>query len=90
MACARSGFGELALLYSAPRAATVLAVTDCKLWVMDRAVYGAIKRAHQEELAALKRQMVTSVPMLAQLSEVPLLGPLLSLPLSFWFLASLP
>ena len=65
-----SGFGELALLYSAPRAASVVAVTDCKLWVMERAVYAAIKRAYQEELAALKRKMVTSVPLLAQLSEV--------------------
>ena len=66
---ARSGFGELALLYSAPRAATVAAVTDCKLWVMDRGAYGAIQRAHQAELAAAKRALLASVPMLAQLSE---------------------
>ena len=32
----RSCFGELALLYSAPRAATVRAATPCKLWVMER------------------------------------------------------
>ncbi|EIE24738.1 putative cGMP-dependent protein kinase [Coccomyxa subellipsoidea C-169] len=64
-----SGFGELALLYSAPRAATVLAVTDCKLWVMERAVYNSIKRTYQEQVAALKRKMVSSVPMLAVLSE---------------------
>ena len=70
LAALRSGFGELALLYSAPRAASVVAVTDCKLWVMERAVYAAIKRAYMEELAALKRKMVTSVPLLAQLSEV--------------------
>ena len=31
-----SCFGELALLYSAPRAATVRAATPCKLWVMER------------------------------------------------------
>ncbi|KAK9909485.1 hypothetical protein WJX75_003002 [Coccomyxa subellipsoidea] len=64
-----SGFGELALLYSAPRAATVLAVTDCKLWVMERAVYNSIKRTYQDQVAALKRKMVSSVPMLAVLSE---------------------
>lgn len=68
---AHSGFGELALLYSAPRAASVLAITDCKLWVMERAVYMAIKRTYQEQLAALKRKMVASVPILAVLSEVP-------------------
>jgi CRP-like cAMP-binding protein len=65
-----SGFGELALLYSAPRAATVMAVTDCKLWMMERAVYNAIKRTHLEQIAALKRKMVSSVPLLAVLSEV--------------------
>ena len=65
-----SGFGELALLYSSPRAASVLAITDCKLWVMERAVYMAIKRTYQEQLAALKRKMVASVPILAVLSEV--------------------
>ena len=37
LAC-RSGFGELALLYSAPRAASVRATTDCRLWVMERQV----------------------------------------------------
>ena len=68
----RSGFGELALLYSSPRAASVLAITDCKLWVMERAVYLAIKRTYQEQLAALKRKMVASVPILAVLSEVAL------------------
>lgn len=48
----------------------MLAVTDCKLWVMERAVYNSIKRTYQEQVAALKRKMVSSVPMLAVLSEV--------------------
>ena len=65
-----SCFGELALLYSAPRAATVRTVTECALWVMDRAVYGAIKQAYMEQLAADKRKMIDRVPMLAVLSEV--------------------
>lgn len=35
-----SAFGELALLYSAPRAATVKAIADGKLWVSGRARAG--------------------------------------------------
>mmetsp|Transcript_22819 Transcript_22819/g.31306 ORF Transcript_22819/g.31306 Transcript_22819/m.31306 type:complete len:321 (+) Transcript_22819:35-997(+) len=32
-------FGELALMYDAPRAATVICKTDMKLWAMDRLTY---------------------------------------------------
>lgn len=32
-------FGELALMYSAPRAATVRAVTDAKIWAVDRQTF---------------------------------------------------
>jgi len=38
-------FGELALIYGSPRAATVKAKTDCKLWVIDRLTYRNIKMA---------------------------------------------
>ena len=65
-----SGFGELALLYNAPRAATVTAETKCRLWVMDRAVYVAIKRAYTEQLATQKRDLLDRVPMLSTLSQV--------------------
>ena len=34
-----SGFGELALIYGTPRAATVIAGTDVKLWGIDRDSY---------------------------------------------------
>ena len=35
-------FGELALLYNAPRAATIKAKTDCTLWVLDRETFNNI------------------------------------------------
>jgi len=31
-----NGIGELALLYSKPRSASILATKDCKLWFIDR------------------------------------------------------
>jgi cAMP-dependent protein kinase regulator len=46
------GFGELALLYNAPRAATITAKTDCILWSLDRDTFNHIVRnsaAHKRE-----------------------------------------
>jgi CRP-like cAMP-binding protein len=37
-----TSFGELALMYNTPRAATIKANTDCKLWVIDRSTYRGI------------------------------------------------
>ncbi|CAK9087486.1 cGMP-dependent protein kinase egl-4 (Egg-laying defective protein 4) [Durusdinium trenchii] len=39
---AGNSFGELALIYTAPRAATVRAVSDSELWVMDRSDFKKI------------------------------------------------
>ncbi len=33
------GFGELALLYDSPRAATVIATSDVKTWAIDRVTF---------------------------------------------------
>ena len=37
-----SAFGELALMYNTPRAASVKASSDCVLWAIDRATYRGI------------------------------------------------
>eukprot|EP00798_Chlamydomonas_sp_ICE-L_P007831 gene7831-1030_t len=61
-------FGELALLFSAPRAATVCATSDCKIWVMDRAAYNTIKRNFTEERYASRHKLLDSVAPLKVLS----------------------
>ena len=35
-------FGELALLYNAPRAATIIANEECQLWQLDRNTFSHI------------------------------------------------
>lgn len=49
-------FGELSLLYNAPRAATIIANEECLLWKLDRGTFNHIvkdaankKRAHYEQ-----------------------------------------
>ena len=43
-------FGELALLYNAPRAATIKSDTDCELWSLDRGTFNHIvKDASQKK-----------------------------------------
>ena len=35
----QGSFGDLALMYNSPRAATIKAVSDCTLWALDRAFF---------------------------------------------------
>jgi len=65
-------FGELALLYNAPRAATVKTETDCVLWSIDRTTFNQfVKGASQK-----KREMYVSflgrVDVLQKLSNAEL------------------
>ena len=64
---AGDAFGELALLYTRPRAATIRASFDCSLWALERSHYLAVKRRHQESLRERKRALVSGVPLFARL-----------------------
>ncbi|WIA19038.1 hypothetical protein OEZ85_003698 [Tetradesmus obliquus] len=64
-----SAFGELALLYAAPRAATVTTTSPCKVWIAERRVVGTIKRHFAEKAAAVKIDLLEKVPMFGVITD---------------------
>ncbi|CAG7853044.1 cAMP-dependent protein kinase regulatory subunit Short=PKA regulatory subunit [Serendipita indica DSM 11827] len=63
-----SSFGELALMYGHPRAATVLAVEPSTLWRLDRMSFRTIilKAAHKRR--TMYEEFLSTVPLLSSLS----------------------
>ena len=67
------GFGELAIMYNAPRAATCRAQTEVKLWALDRNAFRVIVVA----AAMLRREtyqgFLSKVPILQTLTEMEIM-----------------
>ncbi len=57
-------FGELALIYGSPRAATVKSRTDTRLWAIDRATYRQILMAVTIKKRKLYDTFLEKVPIL--------------------------
>lgn len=62
-------FGELALMYNTPRAATITALEDVTLWTLQRNVYRAICVHHTEERSQRIIRLLKTVPALKPLSD---------------------
>lgn len=60
-------FGELALLYNMPRAATIQAHTDGSLWAMDRQTFRRILLKSAFKKRKMYEALIESVPMLKTL-----------------------
>jgi cAMP-dependent protein kinase regulator len=60
-------FGELALMYDAPRAATVIAKTPMKLWAMDRLTYKHILMGTTLKKRNMYKEFLEKVPILKSL-----------------------
>lgn len=63
----RGAFGELALLYNMPRAATVKAITTGTLWAMDRQTFRRILLKSAYKKRKMYETLINKVPMLKSL-----------------------
>ena len=62
-------FGELALIYNQPRAATVKAKTDIKLWAIDRDTYRRILMGSTIRKREMYQDALSKVPILKELDK---------------------
>nr|ODN98557.1 cAMP-dependent protein kinase regulator [Cryptococcus depauperatus CBS 7855] len=62
-----SSFGELALMHNSPRAASILSLTPCTLWALDRVSFRIILLDHTSRKRRLYESFLSEVPILASL-----------------------
>jgi len=62
-------FGELALLYNAPRAATIVAESACQLWVLDRNTFNHIVKEASQKKREKFENFLSSVPILQNMDQ---------------------
>lgn len=66
---AGGSFGELALIYGSPRAATVKACTNCRVWAIDRITYRRILMGNTLRKRQLYLSFLDKVPILESLMK---------------------
>lgn len=62
-------FGDLALMYNAPRSATVTAIEKCVLWVVDRFTFQRIVTNTSRQELQSREEFLKQVPLLLSLSS---------------------
>jgi len=62
-------FGELALLYNAPRAATIQAETESLLWVLDRQTFNHIVKDASQKKREKYENFLSTVPILQNMDH---------------------
>ena len=64
----KGSFGELALMYNCPRAATIIAKSDGKLWCLDQAAFRKIIVTAQAKTRKMFEDLLENVPILSELT----------------------
>lgn len=62
-------FGELALLYNAPRAASIRAISDGQLWVLDRNTFTNIVKVASQKKREKYEKFLQTVPILQNMDH---------------------
>lgn len=62
-------FGELALLYNAPRAATIKAESEVQLWVLDRNTFNNIVKEASQKKREMYEDFLQTVPILSNMDH---------------------
>jgi len=65
----KGSFGELALMYNTPRAATIVGTSDGILWALDRATFRRILLRAAAKKRKMHEELLNNVPMFAETSE---------------------
>ncbi|XP_048878881.1 cAMP-dependent protein kinase type II-alpha regulatory subunit isoform X1 [Brienomyrus brachyistius] len=63
----KGSFGELALMYNTPRAATIIATTEGALWGLDRATFRRLIVKNNAKKRRMYETFIESVPLLSSL-----------------------
>ncbi|KAI8332812.1 cyclic nucleotide-binding-like protein [Chlamydoabsidia padenii] len=66
---AGGSFGELALMYNAPRAATIVATSSSVVWALDRVTFRTILMEHTNRKRRLYESFLEEVPLLKSLKS---------------------
>eukprot|EP00928_Gymnodinium_smaydae_P045475 TRINITY_DN3030_c0_g2_i1.p1 TRINITY_DN3030_c0_g2~~TRINITY_DN3030_c0_g2_i1.p1 ORF type:complete len:1204 (+),score=315.05 TRINITY_DN3030_c0_g2_i1:114-3725(+) len=66
---AGDSFGELALLYDTPRAATIKALGDCMLWVLPRSDFMAVSKMMYSARITAYSEMIGRIPLLSKMVD---------------------